>query len=91
MQNGGPGPPFCIASVETSSERLLDQVADLAHDAAAEQQHHDDEDDALHDGHPRAQLRQVVLHGHHQGYCQSSRRFTGNRFQCAQWLRQCEQ
>jgi hypothetical protein len=37
--------------------------AQLADDAAAEGQHADHEDHALHDGHPGAELRQVVLHG----------------------------
>ena len=42
-------------------QRLLDEVGDLADDAAAEGHHADDEDHTLHDGHPRTQLRQVVM------------------------------
>ena len=33
----------------------------LADDAAAKREHADDEDHALHDRHPRAELRQVVV------------------------------
>src|SRR5207237_10442133 len=42
-------------------ERLAEQPAELADDAAAERQHADDEDAALDDRQPRAELSQVVL------------------------------
>src|SRR3546814_9107709 len=48
------------------SERLLEQPADLADDAAAERQYADHEDGALHHDHPAAERRQVILQPDHK-------------------------
>src|SRR5262245_15225563 len=44
---------------------LLEEAAELADDAAPERQNADDKDDALHDGDPCTELREIVLHRQH--------------------------
>src|SRR5688572_10232678 len=53
--------PYCGRLLQ----RLLQQPAQLADETAAEGQHAHHEDDALHDGDPGAELREVVLHRQH--------------------------
>src|SRR4051812_1945068 len=48
------------------SERLMKPAPELPHDAPPEREHADDEDGALRNGHPRAELREVVLHSKHR-------------------------
>src|SRR5687768_4917879 len=53
-------PPMATSRMAFKLKRLPQKLRELADHAAAEREHADHEDDALHHGHPGAELREVV-------------------------------